>query len=716
MAIEFKKFIYGLLLKGESSNPSDNLEGSVWHNSTTNRIMTYINSAIRELISADETQTLTNKSLVDNSTSIVDNSDATKEIDFDAGGTASTKTTITAAQTANRVVTLPDATDTLVGKATTDILTNKRLTTPKINEDVQLTSTATELNQLDGNTVGGSSAGDIVDIDSAQELTNKTLTTPNVNEAVALTSTATELNQLDGNTVGGSSAGDIVDIDSTQELTNKTLTSPNVNEAVALTSTATELNQLDGNTVGGSSAGDIADIDSTQELTNKTLTSPNVNEAVALTSTATELNQLDDVTVGGNTSGDILTTDDTQTITAKDIDGGTASDTLRITLPKNTKANLDGLTRKEGTIVYASDENKLYADNGATLDEIGSAGATALNVTRNGYVHNVGLSYASNILKLVQASGSDFDVNNKGKIGINSVTDGQVVLLEINNANNLFEDDGGTSDIAGEEFGVTTGVAWGEDRPFYLYAVNEDDTSGNLKFAISPNPVLKESPVTANIGYHGNPMATPSDSGMFFLTSSDVTASHDEKPCVLIGGIRMQMSPTGGGGAEDDWTVSALDTSLGDGIRPDPFVGTEFTFPPDQMGANSSTDFFTSANAPTWATPASIVAVYRMHLNGLCHYNFSTRDAGNCTNGADAVQTVMVTPYKMHTATSSATKLSVIGAVLTVAATGAFVGEQTNGSANLELFANGSDEVQNNDFTAAAHDISLDFQFRAFVV
>jgi len=57
---------------------------------------------------------------------VSDGTDVTKTLSFElSGATTSTKTTLTASQTAARTITLPDATDTLVGKATTDTLTNK---------------------------------------------------------------------------------------------------------------------------------------------------------------------------------------------------------------------------------------------------------------------------------------------------------------------------------------------------------------------------------------------------------------------------------------------------------------------------------------------------------------------------------------------------------------------------------------------------------------
>ena len=79
-----------------------------------------------------DTQTLTNKKLSDSTTTIVDVTDATKAIKFDIAGTTAITGTIATAFTTAKTVTIPDATDTLVGKATTDTLTNKTLTSPVI--------------------------------------------------------------------------------------------------------------------------------------------------------------------------------------------------------------------------------------------------------------------------------------------------------------------------------------------------------------------------------------------------------------------------------------------------------------------------------------------------------------------------------------------------------------------------------------------------------
>ena len=72
----------------------------------------------------------------------------------------------------------------------TQTLTNKTLTSPKINEDVAVTSTATELNLLDGSTAGTIANSKAVIYSAAGQVNGTTLAIA----GTAITSTAAELN------------------------------------------------------------------------------------------------------------------------------------------------------------------------------------------------------------------------------------------------------------------------------------------------------------------------------------------------------------------------------------------------------------------------------------------------------------------------------------------------------------------------------------------
>ncbi len=91
-------------------------------------------------------------------------------------------------------------------------------------------------------------------------------------------------------------------------------------------------------------------------------------EIVAPTVTGNQIVTLPAVT------GTLATLAGTEILTNKDIDGGTASDSNRVTLPKNTNSNLNGLTRKQGTMVYNTTDNKVYVDNGSSLGLVGGGG------------------------------------------------------------------------------------------------------------------------------------------------------------------------------------------------------------------------------------------------------------------------------------------------------------------------------------------------------
>ncbi len=91
---------------------------------------------------------------------LADGTDPTKIIDFEtSGATTAKKTTITSSHTDNRTITLPDATDTLVGKATVDTLTNKNIDANGTGNSISNIDVADLANGTDGELITWDAAG-----------------------------------------------------------------------------------------------------------------------------------------------------------------------------------------------------------------------------------------------------------------------------------------------------------------------------------------------------------------------------------------------------------------------------------------------------------------------------------------------------------------------------------------------------------------------------
>ena len=203
---------------------------------SSNTLTVSINSDVATKVG---TETLTNKSLT--APILTGSSSAAGSILFkeDTDNGTNAVTLIGPASTADVTVTLPAATDTLVGKATTDILTNKTLTSPVINTGVSGSAILDEDNMAS---------------DSATKLATQQSIKAYVDSQVA---TANELSELTDTNISSLSSGQILIYDGTDSFDNKTVSGDitiSSTGAATIASSAIETAMLNANVITGQTA------------------------------------------------------------------------------------------------------------------------------------------------------------------------------------------------------------------------------------------------------------------------------------------------------------------------------------------------------------------------------------------------------------------------------------------------------------------------------
>jgi hypothetical protein len=276
--------------------------------------------------------------------------------------------------------------DYLVDKTSVQTLTNKTLTSPKINEDVVVTSTATELNVLDGITATTT---------ELNILSGVSASTAEINILDGVTATSAELNILDGVT---SSTAEINILDGVTATTAEinlldgvTASTAEINILGGLTATSAELNILDGALLDTAELNYLDGVTSaiqTQLNDKAPLASPTFTGTVTLPANTISQSMMGDDSVGTNEIGGLAVTNEklagsiswdklaiSSTVSAIEagyLDGVTSAIQTQLDA-KFASANASTTNITEGTNLYFTDER--------AQDAVGNAVGTGLTYT-----------------------------------------------------------------------------------------------------------------------------------------------------------------------------------------------------------------------------------------------------------------------------------------------------------------------------------------------
>lgn len=318
--------------------------------------------------------------------------------------------------------------------------------------------------------------------------------------------------------------------------------------------------------------------------------------------------------------------------------GSTGADPVFATLTDGTgltattgagTLTLDCDTASDTTIGVATfDEN----DFTVTLGDVTYAPRTRFRspVLYGGFVENIGCSYnvGTGLFSICGADGTALSATNPGYVTLKN-SSSIFVTVKIT-ANQDFIDANGASEIIGNLFGLTTGVAHASEVPFFIGAVLKD-TDDAIAFGITRLPI----PITPAAAYIGAPDDPVADTNWSFFSFENIDETkYESRPFGVIGCINMKKS------IADDWTVSALSSFSGIGW----FGNDAYTMDPGHYGAAAGK--ITADNGGTAITAANILCYYAIQPMPYLRVWIREYSISGALAGAGAVNMRGIFPFK----------------------------------------------------------------------
>jgi hypothetical protein len=269
MATTPRYFSKGIELRGETADLSGVAEGTLFHNSTVSKLKIYIATAIREIITADQAQTLTNKTInaANNTISNINTTHlASGVLDIDLTSVSASDDTIPSAKA---VKTYVDA-STLLHDSAAEVSFSPTGAIVATDTQAAVAGVSLSVENHKSNATGAHAASAI----SVTPTGN--LSASNGQSALVELQVDIDTRALDSNLTTHTSAtaahgatGAVVGTTNVQTLTNKTLTAPSITSPTGIVKGDVGLGNVD-------NTSDATKNSAAVNLTNKTITSASI--------------------------------------------------------------------------------------------------------------------------------------------------------------------------------------------------------------------------------------------------------------------------------------------------------------------------------------------------------------------------------------------------------------------------------------------------------
>lgn len=353
-------------------------DGELGTDSSDSQLKVRLNSSTKTVVTKDQTQVLTNKTIDADLNSIVD-----LQVGSLKAGVLNTSTALSGASDAqipsalavktyvdNKAAAQNEASEIILAPVGTISATNVQAGVAELDSDIQghiNNATGAHVASAISNIPSGNLAATQVqaalnelqsDIDT--RATSSSLTT-HINDVAnphAVTKAQVGLANVDN-------TSDATKNTATATLTNKTLTSPIINSPTGIVKADVGLSNVD-------NTSDATKNSAAVTLTNKTLTSPVINTPTGLVKADVGLGNVDNTSDATKNAAAV-------TLTNKTITGASIQTPTRLDVKQDTKANLTtyALTATNGQIVFATDTKEYFAIKDTLLSDLGGGGGIA---------------------------------------------------------------------------------------------------------------------------------------------------------------------------------------------------------------------------------------------------------------------------------------------------------------------------------------------------